>query len=97
MATNASPVQPERLLQVQPGPTLLGGVPGPGFNEPEANELTWGRHAYSGIVVQVIKAHNPFQLLNPAAPSRYGSGWDNLESFPGTGSSPMLKLFSINF
>ena len=97
VTTNAPPGQAERLLQVQPRPSFLGGVAEPAFNEPKANELTWGRHTYSGIVVQVIKAHSPFQLTNPAAPSRYGSGWDNLESFPGTGSSPMLKLFSISF
>lgn len=97
VTTNAPPGQAERRLQVQPRPSFLGGVPEPAFNEPKANELTWGRHTYSGIVVQVIKAHSPFQLLNPLAPSRYGSGWDNLESFSGTGSSPMLKLFSINF
>jgi len=97
VATNAPPGQAERLLQVQPRPSFLGGVPELAFNEPKANELTWGRHAYSGIVVQVIKAHRRLQLLNPAAPSRYGSGWDNLERFPATGSGPMLKLFSISF
>jgi hypothetical protein len=97
VATNAPPGQGGRLLRVEPRLSFLGGVPEPTFNELKANELTWGGHTYSGIVVQVIKAHSRLQLLNPAAPSRYGSGWDNLESFPATGSGPMLKLFSISF
>jgi hypothetical protein len=59
--------------------------------------MTWGGHTYSGIVVQVIKADRRLQLLNPLAPSRYGSGCDNLERFSPTGGGSMLKLFSIDF
>ena len=97
VTANTPPGQAERQLHVQPRPLFLGGGLELAFSEPKANELTWGRHTYSGIVVQVIKAHRPLQLLNPAAPSRYGSGWDDLERFPATGSGPMLKLFSIDF
>jgi hypothetical protein len=97
VATNAPPGQAGGLLQVQPGPSFLGGVPELAFNEPKANEMTWGGHTYSGMVVQVIKADRRLQLLNPLAPSRYGSGWDNLERFSPTGRGPMLKLFSIDF
>jgi hypothetical protein len=97
VTTNAPPSQPERLLQTQPRLSFLGAVPELSFTEADANELTWGRHTYSGIVVQVIKADRPLQLLNPFAPSRYGSGWDNLERSPAGGGSPMLKLFSISF
>ena len=97
VTTNAPPGQAGGLLQVQPGPSFLGGVPELAFNEPQANEIAWGRHTYSGIVVQVIKADRRLQLLNPLAPSRYGSGWDNLERFSPTGRGPMLKLFSIDF
>jgi hypothetical protein len=67
------------------------------WSEPTANELILGRHTYSGILVQVIKAKGPLQLLNPTAPSRYGSGWDNVEWFPATGSRPMLNFLSISF
>jgi len=97
VTTNAPPGQAARLLQVQPHPSFLGGVPELAFNGPRANELTRGRHTYSGIVVQIIKADRRLQLLNPLAPSRYGSGWDNLERFSPTGRGPMLKLFSIDF
>jgi hypothetical protein len=97
VTTNTPPGQAEKQLQAQPRPSFLGAVPELSFTEPDANELTWGRHTYSGIVVQIIKADRPLQLLNPLAPSRYGSGWDNLERFPAGGGGPMLKLFSINF
>jgi hypothetical protein len=40
---------------------------------------------------------SPLQLLNAAAPPQHGSGWDNVEWFPASGSGPMLKLFSISF
>jgi hypothetical protein len=95
--TNTAPGQAERLLQVQPRPPFLGEVPELAFNESKGNEVTWGRHTYSGIVMQVIKTDKRLQLLNPLAPSRYGSGWDNLERFSPTGKGSMLKLFSIDF
>ena len=97
VTTNAAPGQAERLLHVQPLGPFLEGIPELAFDEPKANELVLGRHTYSGIVAQVIKAERPLQLLNPAAPSRYGSGWDNLLRFPASVGSPMLKLFSIDF
>jgi hypothetical protein len=96
-ATNAAPAQAGKPLQVWPHPLFLGGVSELMFNEPKANELAWGGHSYSGIVVQVIKTEKPLQLFNPAAPSRYRSGWDNLEWLPASGSGPLLKLFSIDF
>jgi hypothetical protein len=49
------------------------------------------------ILVQVIKAKHLLQLLNPAAPSQYGSGWDNIEWFPASANGPRLKLFSLSF
>jgi hypothetical protein len=97
VVTNAAPVQAGKPLQVWPHPLFLGGASELMFNEPKANEVAWGGHSYSGIVVQVIKAERPLQLLNPAAPSRYGSGWDNLEWFPASRGGPRLKLFSIDF
>jgi hypothetical protein len=97
VATNAAPAQAGKPAQVWPRPLFLEGVSERMFNEPKANELVWGGHSYSGIVVQVIKTERPLQLLNPAAPSRYGSGWDNLEWFAPGGGGPMLKLFSIDF
>ena len=53
--------------------------------------------AYSGIAVQLIRAEQPLQLLNPLAPKSYGTGEPNviLDLF---NKQPVgLKLFSINF
>jgi hypothetical protein len=97
VATNAQPKQGQQSLQVQPRRPFLEEVPELAFDQPKANELALGGHTLSGIIVQVIKAKGRLQLLNPAAPPQYGSGWDNVEWFPASGSGPMLKLFSINF
>jgi hypothetical protein len=96
VATNDTPKQAGKVLQVQPVLTPTKGLPEAAFKELKANEVTLGRHTYSGIVVQVIKAKNPLQLLNPAAPAEYGSGWDNLDLCTVSGSGT-LKLFSFSF
>jgi hypothetical protein len=67
-----------------------------------ANEIYSGRFSYNGIFVQASKTSNPLQMVNPAAPPEYGSGWDNLISDPlgkppGSSSREGLKLFSIRF
>lgn len=97
MTTNAQPKRAEQSLQVQPHRSFLEDLPQLAFDQPKANELALDGHTLSGIVVQLIKAKRPLQLLNPAAPPQCGSGWDNLEWFPASGSGPLLKLFSINF
>jgi hypothetical protein len=56
-----------------------------------------GKLTYSGIAVQAVKAKNPLQLFNPAAPARYGSGLDQLVRYRFSGTGPLLKLFSIDF
>ena len=47
-----------------------------------ANEIRSGRFSYNGIFVQMSKTGNPLQLINPAAPPEYGSGWDNVVTNP---------------
>ena len=101
-ATNAPPTnaQPARASQ-----SLLAEAPGPGtlnlpsleFAAAKPNEIAVGKLTYSGVAVQAIKAKNPLQLLNPAAPASYGSGWDNVVNFPFGGTGPVLKFFSIDF
>ncbi len=97
MTTNVPAGQAQRLLEAQPRPSFLEAVPELALSQANGNELTWGQHTYSGIVVQVLKAESPLQLLNPFAPSRYGSGWANLERSPAGGGGPMLKLLSVSF
>ncbi len=84
-------------MQVQPRPLFLEGAPELTFYQTKANELAFAQYTLSGVAVQIIKAKNPLQLLSPAAPSEYGSGWDNVEWFPASGNGPMVKLFSISF
>jgi len=56
-----------------------------------------GKHVtYSGIVVQAIKADSPLQLLNPAAPGKYGSG-ENSVTRDTKSNVNGLKFLSIEF
>jgi hypothetical protein len=95
--TNAPAAQAGKPQQFHPSRSFLDERLEISLIQPKANEITSGRHDYSGIVVQAIQAKRPLQLLNPAAPSDYGSGWDNIEVFPASVDGPTLKLFSINF
>jgi len=100
--TNAPPTNPQPAHANQ---SLLTRTSGPGklvlpsleLETGKPNEIVAGKLTYSGIVVQAIKAKNPLQLLNPAAPARYGSGQDNVANYPFSGTGPLLKLFSIDF
>lgn len=93
--TYAQPARANQSLQAQaPGPVTLT-LPSLEITKP--NEITVGKLTFSGVAVQVIKAKNPLQLFNPAAPARYGAGRDNLVSFPFGGLSPKLKFLSLDF
>jgi hypothetical protein len=96
VTTNSPPEHARNVLQVQPLRSSTNGLPQLVLKEPKPNEVSVGRHTYSGIVVQIIKTKNPLQLLNPGAPAEYGSAWDNLEQFTISGSGA-LKLFSFSF
>ena len=61
------------------------------------NEITAGNFTYSGIAIQVVKTDNLFQLFNPVAPERYGSGEDNVVLDPISNRASGLKVFSIQF
>jgi len=80
-----------QLRQLPPGQELLAPIP------VKANEIKAGPVTYSGIFVELIKADQPLQLINPAAPAEYGSSEDNTVINPMTGRGDGLKLFSIGF
>src|SRR6266850_1174439 len=61
------------------------------------NEITVGHLTYSGIAVEVVKTDNLFQLINPAAPEKYGSAEDNVVRDPISNRVSGLKIFSIQF
>jgi hypothetical protein len=51
----------------------------------------------SGVLVQVLKISNPFQLINPFAPAEYGASEANTAFDLISGRATGLKLFSIRF
>lgn len=68
---------------------------------PPAPELDRGPVGFQGIVAQIFQVFRPLQLLNPFAPSYYGSGEQNVsgeedESVPGS-KSPGLVVFGIEW
>ncbi len=65
--------------------------------EAKANEITSGHVTYSGIAVELLKTHNPLQLINPAAPAKYGSPEDNVMRDPISGRVSGWKIFSMRF
>jgi len=67
------------------------------IEQKKPNEITVGSLTYSGIAIQVVKTDDLFQLFNPAAPDRYGSGEDNVVRDPISNRVSGLKIFSIQF
>lgn len=63
----------------------------------KATNLISKQISYSGALVQVYKADNPLQLINPFAPAKYGSGYANLSIDPITRKPQGIALFSVNF
>jgi hypothetical protein len=67
------------------------------LEEVRPNEVTSAGLSFSGIIVAAFKTDNLLQLVNPFAPSRYGSAEDNsLRDFQ-TSKLSGWKLFSIRF
>jgi hypothetical protein len=67
---------------------------------PQTKPVTQGlrkKATYSGALVQLSKADNPLQLINPFAPARYGSGFSNLSIDPATGRSQGISLLTIRY
>ena len=65
--------------------------------EKKGNKIVGRRVTYSGIAVQAITAGNPLELLNPAAPEKYGNGEESVTHDPKNGRVNGLKIFSIEF
>ena len=65
--------------------------------EEKPNEILTDRVGFSGIAVQLVKTDNPVQMVNPAAPARYGTPEDNTLRNPIDGKVLGLKIFSIRF
>jgi len=65
--------------------------------KPAPNETAHGHLKVDGILVQLVKTDNPLQLINPAAPERYGSAEDNVVRDPASGKVSGLKFFELRF
>ena len=61
------------------------------------NEIKVRGRAYSGILVQAAKSKNLLQMVNPFAPARYGSGWDNITQNVTDGRIIGLKVFAVSY
>ena len=69
------------------------------FGTPELSydRIIGERVVYSGISIQLIRAPNPLQLINPWAPKEYGPSDQNLAIDPVTKKAAGLKFFAISF
>ncbi len=94
---NTVPWHAKQFVQARPPASFLENGPGLELGPAKPNETGLGKLSFSGIAVQLLKAENPLQLLNPAAPAQYGSGMDNLDQVSFSGTGPLLKIFSIAF
>lgn len=50
-----------------------------------------------GVLPRAVRGGNPFQMLNPYAPAKYGKAEDSVILDPDTGKWRGIKLFTINF
>jgi hypothetical protein len=52
---------------------------------------------YDGVLPRMRRADRPLHMLNPFAPARYGSGFDNLSLNPVSGRPEGINFFAIRF
>ena len=67
----------------------------PEMNRP--NEISFGRGTADGIVIELFRTDNPLELINPAAPERYGSANDNTVQDITSQKPSGLKFLQFRF
>jgi hypothetical protein len=90
-ASAKSHESPQSIVTAPSTETLINLKPA------KPNEIAAGRITLSGIVVEAVKIDKPLQLINPFAPTSYGSAEDNTVRDPITGRASGLKVFAIRF
>jgi len=65
--------------------------------KPAPNETAHGHLKMDGILVELVKADNPLQLINPAAPERYGSAEDSVVRGLTSSKVSGLKFLELRF
>ena len=68
-----------------------------GIPEISYDKIFGERVVYSGMSIQLIRAPNPIQLINPWAPKAYGPSDQNLAIDPVSKRAAGLKFFAISF
>ena len=64
---------------------------------PAVNEKSFGRFKLDGILIQLFKTDQPLQLINPAAPQRYGSVEDSGVRDLTSSKASGLKFLELRF
>jgi hypothetical protein len=67
------------------------------FQEKVMRQVLGLNVSYSGVLPMLARTDNPLQLINPAAPARYGNGFDNVTIDPVTRRADGIAFFRINF
>lgn len=89
--TNTTPaLQTQLVNRLSKGSSLL-------LKEAKLNEVVKGGVTYSGLSVELAKLSNPLQLINPAAPAKYGSPKDNVLPDAYNGRNLGWKILSLSF
>ena len=52
---------------------------------------------YSGALVRFLRTDKRWQLINPLAPSRHGSGMNDFVADPVTGKAQGISLLSVRY
>jgi hypothetical protein len=50
-----------------------------------------------GVLPRMIRADHPLHLINPFAPAKYGTGWENVNLDPRTQKIEGISFFSFHF
>src|SRR6185436_9646179 len=69
----------------------------PPLGKEAPNEIRGKKLKFRGASIQILKAHNPLQLINPFAPAKYGSGYDHVVRDPINGNGTGISTLSIEF
>src|SRR6185437_13259110 len=81
------------FAQTYTAPVITGRVPGPPKPPPPLPAIAPG-----GVVPRAVRGGNPLQMLNPAAPARYGTAQQSVALKPdGSGKWDGIKLFEFTF
>jgi hypothetical protein len=99
LTANAQPTNATPALQTQLV-NRLSKASSLALNEAKLNEVVKGNVTYSGLAVELARLDNPLQLLqliNPAAPAKYGSPKDNVLPDAYNGRNLGWKIFSLSF